>query len=269
MTISRRPATIADTDFARSVHHRAYRDVIERQYGPWDESTQDKLFADAWSAADHEIVLWVDVRCGYTSIESRDDCFYLHELVIDPDFQGRGIGTHILRDVIEQAILKEVPVRLRTHIINRAVNLYRSLGFEETARTGSHVLMEWNHKAMRSIPRRDHTENLFSYGTLQSEEVQLATFGRRLEGKADRLIGYRINMIPISHHQLMATTGEPHHRNIQSTGAASDVVEGTVFTVKTRELEQADEYESTADYERVLVRLESQTNAWVYLHSDR
>jgi len=115
----------------------------------------------------------------------------------------------------------------------------------------------------------DHTENLFSYGTLQSEEVQLATFGRRLEGKADRLIGYRITMIPISNHQLMATTGEPHHRNIQSTGAASDVVEGTVFTVKTQELEQADEYESTADYERVLVRLESQTNAWVYLHSDR
>ena len=44
----------------------------------------------------------------------------------------------------------------------------------------------------------DDIENLFSYGTLQSEAVQLATFGRRLEGKADRLIGYRVSMIPIS-----------------------------------------------------------------------
>ena len=26
---------------------------------------------------------------------------------------------------------------------------------------------------------------LFSYGTLQQEDVQLATFGRRLEGRAD------------------------------------------------------------------------------------
>src|SRR2546421_8858018 len=103
------------------------------------------------------------------------------------------------------------------------------------------------------------TGNLFSYGTLQSEAVQLATFGRRLEGKPDQLIGYRITMIPISNHKLMATTGERHHRNIQRTGAASDVVEGTVFTVKTQELEKADEYESTADYGRVLVRLESQT----------
>lgn len=144
MTISSRPATIADADFARSVHHRAYRDVIERQYGPWEESTQDKLFAAAWSAAAHEIVLCNDTRCGYTSIENRDDCIYVHELVVDPDFQGRGIGTNILREVMEQAISKSVPVRLRTHVTNRAANLYRRMGFQETARTETHVLLEWN-----------------------------------------------------------------------------------------------------------------------------
>lgn len=144
MKISSRPATVADTDFARSVHHRAYRDVIERQYGPWNESTQDELFAAAWSAADHEIVLCDDARCGYTSIENRHDCIYVHELVVDPDFQGRGIGTNILREVMEQAISKGVPVRLRTHVTNRAANLYRRMGFQETARTETHVLLEWN-----------------------------------------------------------------------------------------------------------------------------
>ena len=41
----------------------------------------------------------------------------------------------------------------------------------------------------------DDPENLFSYGTLQSVAVQLATFGRRLAGKADRLIGYRVTLI--------------------------------------------------------------------------
>ena|SRR2546421_4200633 len=144
MNISRRPAAIDDTDFARSVHHRAYRDVIERQYGPWDESTQDKLFAAAWSGAEQEIVLCDNVRCGYTSIENRDDTIYLHELVIDPDFQGRGIGTHILQRVIEQAILKGVPLRLRTHVTNRALNLYLRMGFRENARTDSHVSLEWH-----------------------------------------------------------------------------------------------------------------------------
>src|SRR5205085_1816301 len=64
-------------------------------------------------------------------------------------------------------------------------------------------------------------------------------------------------------HKLMATTGATHHRNFQSTGVASDVVEGAVFAVTKQELEQADEYEKAAGYERVLVQLESGVSAWV------
>ena len=38
---------------------------------------------------------------------------------------------------------------------------------------------------------------LFSYGTLQQEDVQLATFGRRLEGRADALPGYATSLLEI------------------------------------------------------------------------
>ena len=31
---------------------------------------------------------------------------------------------------------------------------------------------------------------LFSYGTLQHEEVQLSTFGRKLAGEKDLIVGY-------------------------------------------------------------------------------
>ena len=142
--ISKRPATVTDFNFTRSVHHRAYRDVIERQYGPWDETTQDRLFDAAWSAADHEILLWDAVPCGYCLVQNRADDIYVHEIVIDPDFQSRGIGTEIMQGVIEAAMVRNVPVRLRTQIINRAANLYRRLGFQETGRTDSHILLEWN-----------------------------------------------------------------------------------------------------------------------------
>jgi len=115
----------------------------------------------------------------------------------------------------------------------------------------------------------DTTENLFSYGTLQSEAVQLATFGRRLEGSPDQLIGYRVTIIPagipISDHKPIATTGATHHRNIQFTGIATDVVEGSVFLVTKDELEQTDAYERIADYKRVQVQLASGDRAWVYL----
>jgi len=109
------------------------------------------------------------------------------------------------------------------------------------------------------------TEHLFSYGTLQTESVQLSTFGRRLSGSPDALVGYRLRMIQITDEDFVATSGAEHHRNLESTGSTSDVVEGTVFSVTQQELEQADAYEP-AGYERVRVKLRSGTDAWVYVN---
>ena len=39
-------------------------------------------------------------------------------------------------------------------------------------------------------PTESDTQLLFSYGTLQLEAVQLATFGRKLAGTADGLPGF-------------------------------------------------------------------------------
>ena len=109
------------------------------------------------------------------------------------------------------------------------------------------------------------TEHLFSYGTLQTEAVQLATFGRGLEGKPDALVGYSLTMIQIQDQDFVATSGSAHHRNLQFTGIASDFVEGTVFKLTRKEVEQADAYEP-AEYKRALVQLRSGMNAWVYLN---
>lgn len=112
------------------------------------------------------------------------------------------------------------------------------------------------------------TENLFTYGTLQLEEVQLATFGRRLEGQPDVLIGYRLAMITIEDEDFVAQSGTAEHRNLQFTGNAVDLVEGTVFSVTGKELEQVDAYEPEG-YERVLVQSRSGSNVWVYLNQGR
>lgn len=144
MEITKRPALDADTDFARSVHHQAYRNVSERQYGPWDERAQDEFFAGDWVPAAFEIILCDGVPCGYACVEDRADDIHVRELVILPQFQGRGIGTRMLMDIIARAEARRVPVRLGTHHANRAAGLYRRLGFREFDRTATHVLMEWN-----------------------------------------------------------------------------------------------------------------------------
>jgi hypothetical protein len=107
-------------------------------------------------------------------------------------------------------------------------------------------------------------EHLFSYGTLRTEELQLALFGRRLEAKPDVLPGYTLRMIEIQEQDFVIKSGTANHRNIQFTRNPSDFVEGLVLTLTRRELEQADAYEP-ASYNRVLVQLQSGVSAWVYL----
>lgn len=110
----------------------------------------------------------------------------------------------------------------------------------------------------------EETERLFSYGTLQTESVQLATFGRKLAGTPDALVGYQVRMIQITDEEFVATSGAEYHRNLEFTGSTSDVVEGTVLYLTQQELQQADAYEPDG-YKRVQVTLRSGTEAWVYL----
>ena len=112
-----------------------------------------------------------------------------------------------------------------------------------------------------------YAEKLFTYGTLQTEEVQLSTFGRRLEGHADALPGYALKSIEIQDEDFVAKSGTKIHRNLQFTGDPADFVEGTVYSVTLRELEQADNYEPDG-YKRVLVQLRSGAKAWVYLNME-
>lgn len=143
MRVTKRPASAEDTDFARSVHHRAYRDVSGPQYGPWDEKAQDEFFAASWAEAPHEIILCDGSPCGYACVEHREDDIHVRELAIDPEFQCRGVGTRVIRELFDDAMARGVAVRLGTHRMNRAADLYRRLGFREYDRTDTHILFEW------------------------------------------------------------------------------------------------------------------------------
>src|SRR5215217_4143366 len=115
-----------------------------------------------------------------------------------------------------------------------------------------------------SSQQQSDMEYLFTYGTLQLEDVQLTTFGRRLEGRPDALVGYQLVMIKIRDEDFVAKSGTADHRNLQFTGNASDIVEGIVFAVTMEELEQSDAYEPEG-YERVQVQCRSGLSAWIYL----
>ena len=107
---------------------------------------------------------------------------------------------------------------------------------------------------------------LFSYGTLQHEEVQVSTFGRKLAGEKDLITGYEPSLLKIPDPGLAAKLGRSHHDNISPTGDDWSNVQGTVFEVTEAELAMADIFEAQFEYKRVNVTLASGNDAWVYLY---
>ncbi|NQW55118.1 MAG: gamma-glutamylcyclotransferase [Rhodospirillales bacterium] len=105
---------------------------------------------------------------------------------------------------------------------------------------------------------------LFSYGTLQQEDVQFATFGRLLEGRADVLPGYATLLFEIRDAEVVKTSGKTHHLIARPSGRAEDEVPGVVLRITAPELAAADTYE-VSDYKRVAVRLKSGLEAFVYV----
>lgn len=113
----------------------------------------------------------------------------------------------------------------------------------------------------------DATIWLFSYGTLRQKNVQLATFGRELEGHDDALVGFSRAMVEITDPDVVATSGETHHPIVAHSDNPADEVEGTVFRITPAELAAADSYE-VSDYARVAVTLKSGIEAFVYIRAE-
>ena len=99
---------------------------------------------------------------------------------------------------------------------------------------------------------------LFTYGTLQHDDIQENIFGRKLVGTPETLIGYALKTIPIEEE-----FGIEYYPIIEETHLEEDTINGIVYEISDTELRQADLYEGL-HYKRVEVQLQSNQKAWAY-----
>ncbi len=101
-------------------------------------------------------------------------------------------------------------------------------------------------------------EHLFTYSTLQDEQVQEYLFGRILNGSEDYLLGFkRLENAIYNRYPLVIRTDN-----------AEDKVHGMAYEVTLSDLQKADIYETTA-YKREKFALKSGKEAWVYLENSK
>ena len=105
---------------------------------------------------------------------------------------------------------------------------------------------------------------LFSYGTLRQSEVQIANYGRRLDGEPDVLAGYCLVPVAIADPEAVRISGKAVHTIAVASGEPGERIVGMVFALSESELAATDAYETDA-YRRIEVTLESGRLAWAYV----
>ena len=131
----------ADYEFLYRLKVVCLKEYVEAIWG-WDEARQRSHFAANFDPAASHIVVALGRDVGQLSVEERPDELYLSGIYLLPAYQGQGLGSQMLRDVLASARQTRRPVRLQVLVGNPARRLYERLGFEVIDRSDTHFVMK-------------------------------------------------------------------------------------------------------------------------------
>lgn len=138
---SLREVTAGDFAFLRELHRTTMRETVEAMWG-WDEADQEARFREKFAPGTGRIIV-VDGRdVGFLHTVHGEDEVFLAEIQLSPPLQGRGLGTRLIRDLLEKADEAGHPVVLSVLKTNPARRLYDRLGFRVVAEDGERFFME-------------------------------------------------------------------------------------------------------------------------------
>lgn len=124
-----RPTTDEDYDFLYWLHTATIREAVEASWG-WDENFQQQRFREHFDPSAQRIVVVEGKDVGVLKVEERDGKPFLGLIEIAPGYQGQGLGTRIIRDLLADTHLRGQALTLHVLKTNpRARALYERLGF--------------------------------------------------------------------------------------------------------------------------------------------
>jgi ribosomal protein S18 acetylase RimI-like enzyme len=152
--LSLRPARTGDRVFLWEVHRDAMREHLEKPWG-WNEDEQLQLFLGGLDLRLVQIIRWQRREIGFLTVSETPEEIFLRQISILRVHQGQGIGTAVVRLLLERGAREGTPVALLVFKNSRALRLYTRLGLCVVGETAEHWRMVWTPSAAqrgKSIP---------------------------------------------------------------------------------------------------------------------
>jgi len=122
------PAEETHREFSYQVKKAAEGDYITFMFG-WDEDIQRDFHARAWQQQKPDIITCDGEPIGTIATVESQDCVEIGQFFILPEHQRKGIGTYLLKSILDKADGSGKNVTLRFLKNNPVKSLYVRNGF--------------------------------------------------------------------------------------------------------------------------------------------
>ena len=140
-------STRADEMAAWGLDEAMLQPLLEMQF-----TAQRGSYQAQYPDADHHIVLLGERPIGRLYVDRAAARLLLIDVALLPEVRGRGLGTALLRTLMDEAAAHGRPLRLSVRLDNPARRLYLRLGFQSLGDDGVYEQMAW--RAVGGDPER-------------------------------------------------------------------------------------------------------------------
>jgi ribosomal protein S18 acetylase RimI-like enzyme len=150
--IELRPIVPGDLEFLHKVYAgtraeelaaTGWDDVQKETFLRMQFDLQHRYYQETFPTASYAIILWHGQPAGRLYVDRRPGEIALIDIALLPELRGHGIGSHLMQSVLNEAKSAGKPVRIHVEKFNRALELYKRLGFQTIGDIGVYYHMEW------------------------------------------------------------------------------------------------------------------------------
>lgn len=143
---SLREASSSDVGFLFKVSTEAMRpvDIALNPDKVFDSEAEFETYQQKFIPEEIQIISYLNEDVGRLRVVRSLDSIYIGGIQILPEFQGKGIGSALFRDLIIESNKTGLPITLEVHDVNQnALEFYISLGFESVGHEGNKTHMKY------------------------------------------------------------------------------------------------------------------------------
>jgi GNAT superfamily N-acetyltransferase len=106
-------------------------------------SGQHQHYQQSYPAASHQIILASGQPVGRLYVARLEEEIRIVDITLMPLERNRGIGTFLLKGLMEEAEQTDRVLRIYVENFNPSLRLFERLNFKPVQQQGFHILLEW------------------------------------------------------------------------------------------------------------------------------